>query len=307
MLSRLAVACFIGALLHPSFCRAAVLEIPALGVRFTNVPAEATAPTVMERPTGSEARFEIGETTLSVYREDAKVPQGSTVKDNRYLQGIRIPGYPPENISRGGQTTIAGYPAWTRQAESSIAPFVIYHRWTAYLIVDGHLYRLLIFAVTREPSVAHFMTAMKAMSGIAFIPVVRPANRSNDASEAGSEPGRSGSRLPRFISSGVDYLYSAQAQRLGEEGDVDVAFNIDRQGHVQELRQFFASAPHLGERIPRFLHNGVFKVGPNWHASGGDQRRYRMEFQFSLRCPAVSKPSPIPNTATVAVCVNLPR
>lgn len=148
------------------------------------------------------------------------------------------------------------------------------------------------------------------MTGIAFIPVVRPANRfddSNDASEPGSKPDRSGSRLPRFTSSGVDFLYSARAQRLGEEGDVDVAFNIDQRGHVQDLRQFFSSAPHLGERIPRFLRNGVFKVGPDWHASGGDQRRYRMEFQFSLRCPVVSRPTPIPDTTTVAVCVNLPR
>jgi Gram-negative bacterial TonB protein C-terminal len=102
-------------------------------------------------------------------------------------------------------------------------------------------------------------------------------------------------------------LYSAVARRLNEEGIVDVEYSVDGNGHARDVKEVYASSPHLGSQIPEYLKSAKFGVPANWEQTGSQNARYTLEFRFALGppqgCSATSGAAPRnPEARVISVC-----
>jgi hypothetical protein len=99
-------------------------------------------------------------------------------------------------------------------------------------------------------------------------------------------------RLPRFVSGGYLDLYPAAAQRLNQQGAVDLEFRIDASGHAQEVKELYSAYPSLAATARRMLTGGTFQVPPDWSSSSSASVRFVTEYQFVLVAPPAHCPAP---------------
>lgn len=149
------------------------VDVPELGVKLTGLPSGAVKSLVMPRAGGHELTTSVGDAVLTVYREDAPAPAGSTVASPAYRSSLDARFDPSiDSKTEGAPTAINGHSAWTvvdaRHASQAHSVYVC----VTYLIVDQHLYRLAVSAssatAARPPE---FDALVRTMSDITFEPV----------------------------------------------------------------------------------------------------------------------------------------
>ena len=258
-------------LLLPLATFADVIDIPALGVRFTDMPAGVANQSAIERPSGYEWQGRLGAAYLRVYRGDESVSPGSTVLDSNYRATLEARHRTPLKSAMGTGTasTVAGRPAWIVRELRSLGQARLCD-WLAYVIVDEHLYTLTVSALGQSGTPPEFDSLVKAMSGVQFEPIQRTP----------SPPFKSG-EMPRFLLSG-DQFYPPKAKRLDEQGVVGVAFSIDGRGHARDLKLLYADAQDLIPSAAEWLEDGIFRVPSNWEETASDKQRFFLELQFRI-------------------------
>jgi TonB family protein len=287
--------------LFPLTLYAKDVDIPELGIKLTQLPDDAGAAQVRERPAGYEARLQLGtDTFLAIYRQDDPVAPGNLSDPdyrNSLLAGLDAS---KKSKSKGGIASVGGHDAWILTNAEQLGPLpLVTYSLSSYLVVDEHLYRIGINALgaKRPPE---FDVAVKALSSVSFEPVQRTV--------VPEHLGPGG--IPRFVIGSDESFYPAEAISRGEQGVVDLEFSIDGRGHVQNLRQVYAAHRDLSTSATAFLENGVYRVPPDWEQSGSTQRRFTAEFQFKLAprgagsgCSSIQDDPPrIPDAVVFAIC-----
>jgi hypothetical protein len=177
---RLGVIALSAVLVAPLAAEANDIDVPELGIRLAALPSAATKPQVSEvaqTPTGYGAVTHLGAAVLNIYREDDQVPNGSDVADPRYraLLDRRYPGG-VESQTLGAPTSVGGHSAWTVvDARQQSSPELTRYTCLTYVIVDQHLYRLVVTADGNPARPPEFDALVKALSGVSF-ELVRRAN-----------------------------------------------------------------------------------------------------------------------------------
>jgi len=159
-------------LLWPLLCRAADVDLPELGVRLGSLPEGAAAPQVSAEPGGYEAVTHAGAASLSIFREDQPAPAGSDVADPHYRATLDHKYKSIESKEQGAPTALADHSAWT-VVDMQHASGTTHYTCLTYVIVDQHLYRLLVTAESSQGRPAEFDSLVVAMSGVKFEPVQR--------------------------------------------------------------------------------------------------------------------------------------
>jgi len=180
LMRRLGVIALGAVLVLPLAAAANDIDLPELGIRLAALPSAATKPQVTEAaqtPTGYGAVTHLGAAVLNIYREDDPVPSGSDVADPHYraLLDRRYPGG-VESQTLGAPTSLGGHSAWTvvdahQQSSSELTRYTC----LTYVIVDQHLYRLVVTADGSPARPPEFDALVKALSGVSF-ELVRRAN-----------------------------------------------------------------------------------------------------------------------------------
>jgi len=268
----------------PAASRADVAEVPELGVKFSALPSGVSPFQVVERPAGYEATAHLGIFSLSIYRLEEAVPAGSDLRDAGYRATLETKlGIKAGSLKEGAAKRFGDYDAWTIGSSQARIGAITLYSWTTYAIGDQHLYRLSVGGAG-PTATAEFESLLKGVHSVAFGPVQRAPPPPLES--AASAPGK----MPRFVAAGDALWYPAVAQRLGEQGPVDIEFSVDGLGRVQNLNVAYEAAHDLRAPAERFFHNGVFRVPPDWEATGSDKQRFAAEFQFVLVGPGQSCP-----------------
>jgi hypothetical protein len=169
--------------LRPAAGRADDVDVPELGVRLTGLPSGAVKPEVVPGAGGHQLTTGVGDAVLTVYREDAPAPAGSSVASPAYRASLDARFDPTvDSKTQGAPTAVAGHSAWTvvdaRHASQTQTVYVC----VTYVIVDQHLYRLAVSAASATAGrPAEFDALVRTVSDIVFEPVQRappPAARS---------------------------------------------------------------------------------------------------------------------------------
>lgn len=156
----------------PLLCRAADVDVPELGVRLGSLPEGAAPPQVSAAPGGYEAVTHEGVASLSIFREDQAAPAGSDVADPHYRATLDHKYKSVESKDQGAPTALAEHSAWTVVDMQHTSGSTRYTCLT-YVIVDQHLYRILVTAESTQGRPAEFDSLVVAMSGVSFEPVQR--------------------------------------------------------------------------------------------------------------------------------------
>ena len=274
------------------------IDIPALGIKFTNYPAAFPKPMTVERPDGYSAWMHVGQTDIKLYRDDALAPKNHTVTDPEYQKLLEAEfqrnGFP---ISEAGLSKIGGHDAWLIAGAKRL-PFGGIYRCEAFVVVDQHLVHVTVtgFGVPRRP--AEFDRAVKMFDDISFEPVVRPAVP--EPTSAATAPGK----MPRFVD-GSAIIYPDHAIARRHQGIVDVSFNIDANGNVQHIEPVYAQHRDLVAPLPAFLGEGRFRVPSDWAQTDSQERRFTIEFQFAIVNRGNSCPQENPPRATGALVITI--
>jgi hypothetical protein len=285
--------------LLPVASLADVIDIPALGVRFADMPAGVTNQSAIERPHGYEWLGHLGVAFLSVYRDDESVSPGSAVLDSNYRATLDARHRTALTSAErtGAASTLASRPAWIVTEVRSLAQARVCD-WLAYVIVDEHLYTLTVGALSQSGTPSEFDSLVKAMSSVQFESIQRTL----------SPPLRSG-EMPRFVSSGEQF-YPPKARRLNEQGAVGVAFSIDGRGHARDMKLLYADVQDLVPSAAEWLKDGIFRVPSNWEETASDKQRFFLEIQFLIvagNVPCSRSPSAHnPEAEVVAICTHTP-
>lgn len=155
-------------LLWPLLALANDVDVPALGVRLTALPDNASQPLVSTHGDGHEATTRLGSAQLNIFRDDGPAPAGSDVAEPSY-RAILDAKFPDSVKSKlqGAPTAVGGHPAWTvvdAREEGSLTTYTC----VTYVIVDQHLYRLLVSAAPAAVRPPEFDALVRALSGIQF-------------------------------------------------------------------------------------------------------------------------------------------
>jgi hypothetical protein len=291
------------------------LDIPEIGVYLARLPDGSTKSQLFESLDASSIGVRIGSVTLFIQRLDDPVPAGASVTEPAYLKALQENFGDDLGAKADGQaTTVSGRAAWTLYSAvrspdlifvPPIQPVARFASYTCvtYVIANEHAYRLRANATApydpHAPNVRppDFVAAVQAIFDITFQPVVGPPASADKLARV---------KHPRMIVPPMD-LYPAPARRLNEEGVVDVEYSIDGNGHARDVKQLYASSPHLGTHLPEYLKSAAFRVPTTWEQTGSQNERYTMEFQFALSppqgCSATSLAAPrIPEATVIAVC-----
>jgi hypothetical protein len=287
--------------------QAAEFEIPELGVRLGNMPADVPPPAVSERPEGYDASINVNPAFLIVYRSNDPVGTPS-VTDDDFKKSLRAEF--AERVSRidvEQPVVIGGQKGWLMSGTRSEGPVNIWHA-AVYVVFDQHLLRFSLSAIGAAKRPPEFDKAAAMLNDVTFSPARIPQT---ETAVNATEPSADGRRhLPEFISSG-ESVYPAPALRLRRQGIVIVTFRINDKGRVEDLAETYSDFPQLGSRIPVFFKMSRFRLPTDWAASGNTQQLFTVEFQFGLKepggtCPNQRSPRS-PNADVVMICRDAPR
>jgi len=159
--------------LWPAAGRADDVDVPELGVRLTGLPSGAVKPQVVARAGGHELTTSVGDAVLTLYREDAPAPAGSTVASPAYRSSLDARFAPTvDSKTEGAPTAINGHSAWTvvdaRRGSGAQTEYVC----VTYVMVDQHLYRIAVSASSATAArPAEFDALVRTMSDIIFEPL----------------------------------------------------------------------------------------------------------------------------------------
>ena len=293
-------------LLLPLVCAGNELVIPQLAVKFNDLPPSTAKSEVLQRPTASEAITVIGPVILSVRREDAEVPSGSSLSDPNYraiVQSRFDKSLEPK--AQGAMTAVGGHPGWSLidAHQEAHSPSALY-TYITYVIVDQHLYRLMVRAIGRRQRPPEFDAAVKAISDITFEPPSQPAD-SRPRSGAAVTP----IRLPPYAPVGDVGMVVG----LKQHGQVvvDLEFSIDGEGRAQGPKLLYAEPRQAGVLALVFLQNRIFGVPADWEESGSQSLRFTLELQFAIApaggsCEGPTSPPRTADTPVVQVCLQAP-
>jgi hypothetical protein len=298
--------CAVMVLLCPIAGYATDVDLPEMGIRISNLPAGATASKVAEYADASSVSVHVGDAVLHIERLSDRVPSGSTVADSSYRQSLQAnfrDDLGPK--ARTQATSISGFPAWTMSSATLLAPVsTATYTCITYVVAYEHAYRLRAYmrapydSKTPNNAPPDYLAVVQAMSDTTFGPVTAVAALTAQLSPRNLKM----ANLPNIG------LYPEVARAHNEEGVVDVEYSVDGKGRVHDATQIYASSPRLGERVPEFLKAVVFRVPANWEATGSQNARYNMEFQFLLTTSSSSQqcgPGPEPRIAeaeVISVC-----
>jgi hypothetical protein len=288
----------------PFLAHSKELEIRELGVKFSEIPDAATAPSLTERPEGYEGEIRFEDAAVFVYRADDLVPAGSSLADASFRAAVVARNDNPRAPKSAGQLTILdGHEAWAYVEVSRPVAYLPVSSYTCILfaIVDQHLYRLTASAATTGKKPPAYDALVNALATVSFEPAQRPPREVPESSAV------LGDKMPRFVFATGSDLYPPISIRLREQGAVDFEFSIDASGRIKDLTERYAAGKHLDQFIPDVLHKGIFRVPKDWEQMGSDRRRFIIEFQFSLtrrgsHCDPNQAPPHIPGAEVIRVC-----
>jgi len=151
------------------------VDVPELGVKLTGLPSGAVKPQVMPRAGGHELKTSVGDAVLTVYREDAPAPAGSTVASPAYRASLDGRFEPLiDSKTEGAPTAINGHSAWTVVDAHRGSRTQTEYLCITYVIVDQHLYRIAVSASSASAArPAEFDALVRTMSDMTFEPVPR--------------------------------------------------------------------------------------------------------------------------------------
>ncbi|MBW4051746.1 MAG: hypothetical protein HIU85_09815 [Proteobacteria bacterium] len=288
------VACWL-TLLSSAAARAAEADFPALGVRLTDLPAEARSLGVGETLKAYDVEIQFGRiASARISRYDEALPSGD-IGQKAYRDALfsRL-GVHRANGTLHRLVAIAGHPAWAIAAAQRLGPIAVYDS-SYYLIVRRHLYEITISAAGKaQPANSSFDSVSNAIaSGIVFEPVQRPP-------EKPLAPGQ----MPRFLmGSQAAAFYPPRELRAERHGIVELTFNIDGDGAARDLKVAGDANQNFARVALSMLKDGGFKIPPGWLQSGGPKEKFTMEFRFELTCPAAHPlPKLVPQAQLVTLC-----
>jgi TonB family protein len=111
-------------------------------------------------------------------------------------------------------------------------------------------------------------------------------------------------QLPHFDAVPGDFYPDSAARRL-LQGSVGIEFQIDAEGHVQNLQQTYANYPDFSEKAQEYLKKGRFQTVAGWEQAGGPELKFVVEIQFSVvreGSTCEKKPPRVADTEVLAVC-----
>jgi hypothetical protein len=254
--------------LLPLTCVASEVELPELGITVSDLPELVAKPTADERPRGYEAiaRFRAN-VTLTVYRQDDSVTPGS-LEDGGYRAAVLAPlGQPQDWKDKGRVASSGGHEAWITFHEIRLGTVSAANRITLYTVVDQCPYRMIVTAIGPKPPPEFDAVVAAIQADTAFGPIRRSTEPEWTAAEHPD-------RVPRFVRGELIPLYPDSSRRRREQGAVEVEFSIDGRGRVTDLKQVKAAYRDLGERLPEYFDQGLFRVPRDWVETGSDKRRF---------------------------------
>jgi TonB family protein len=111
-------------------------------------------------------------------------------------------------------------------------------------------------------------------------------------------------QLPHFEASAGDFYPDSAARRL-LQGAVRIEFQIDAEGHVQNLQPTDTDNPDFSEKAQEYLKKGRFQTVDGWEQAGGPELKFVVEVQFSVvREGSIceKKPPRVADTEVLPVC-----
>jgi Gram-negative bacterial TonB protein C-terminal len=304
---RVAFRIFIVLLVSPAASHAAEIAIPELGIRFNDTPQPMRPIELTERPTGFEAYAQLSRpTSLTVYRDDYPAPAGSLDDPQYRADLVKKYGGDWSAQGKGAKIRVGGHDAW---AVGSARRFgsggtIIAKELSCLLIVDQRFYRITVWTGGTEGSEEFSAMAKAIEQGTVFEPIKRPELPAYAPDDPPAGP-------PRFVEAGRIPWYPAIARGRGEQGVVDLQFSINSDGQARQIKKIYQGATHLGDNAVAHLEDGVFRLPPDWQQSGRANRRYVIEFQYSLVVGSSDCPKPKPSTRApeariIALCASTP-
>jgi hypothetical protein len=177
-MARIPTLCLAGVLLSPLAARADKIDVPELGLRFTTLPSAASTPEVTAQPSTDTMTTQLGPAVLTIYREHALAPSGSDVAEPKYRAALDARfDYRFDSKAQGAPTDIGGHSGWTVvsvRPTDSAGP--TQYTCLTYVLVEQHLYRLLVSASGTPNRPPEFDSLVMALSGIQFEPPVKVAS-----------------------------------------------------------------------------------------------------------------------------------
>jgi TonB family protein len=261
-------------LLLPLNSLASEVEFPELGVAIRNLPDLAAKPRVVEVRQGHAGYANFSASTISVYRQDAVVASGD-LNDPGYRRTLLTAVGGLDEAEDGSLISIGSQLAWINLAVERASATPLVRKMTIYAVADQHLYRFLL-TTNEARTPGEFDPILRAVrQTTSFAPVRRAM-----PSDGGANP--HARALPRFADPDQFSGYPDVALRRREQGVVDVQFEIDREGHAQNVTELQAAYPELADGVSKMLQHLVFEVPRDWEKTGSDQRRFTVEVQFAL-------------------------
>jgi hypothetical protein len=292
--------------LTPLVCTANELVIPELAIEFKNMPASTADSEIYRRTSATEAITPIGPVILSVRREDAEVPSSNSLSDPSYRATVQSrfdQGLDPK--AQGAMTSVGSHPGWTLiAAQKGVhSPGILYSCIT-YVIVDQHLYRLVVRAlVVGMTRPVEFDAVVRAISDATFERAAQTrVSAPGPAIAAGSM------KLPPYVPVGnVGRGLIVGLPKQNGLGIADLEFSIDGQGRVQGYKLLYAEPRQYGVLALTFLEQKLFGVSADWEESGSQSLRFTMEFQFPVAvggsCPGPASPPHIADAPVIPICL----
>ncbi len=214
------------------------LDVPELGVKFTNVPDQTSVPRMGERKTGSEVSVAFGGALIYVFRADDAVPDETDTTTDIFRDAlVARRDNPIRRRSNGHRAEIAGHAGWAFINVEQTAPGLAQYTCIVFLVVDHHLLRLTALAQSAaQASHAEYDEAVRALDSIRFVPPQGVAVAPTSWMDLGVH-------LKRFNARAAGDVYPPLARRLHEEGPADVEFGISASGHSVAPRVLYAASP----------------------------------------------------------------
>lgn len=168
-------------LLWPLASHAAGVEVPELGIRFASLPAGVSSPELSAAPGARQLTIRLGTAVLDISRDNEPAPASGDVASPDYRATLdarfdasvesKLAGAPTAVGGRGAWTVVDARPVTGSPPDASAATA---YTCVTYVIVDQHLYRMLVSAAgTHRP--AEFDALVQALAGITFEPAAAGA------------------------------------------------------------------------------------------------------------------------------------